>query len=113
MAPDCETSARSPARRHARGKAGIELGARSQHAEAIGADEPQAGRARRLLAGLGERAGAVAEPGGDDDRGRSTLCAGRGDDAGNRLRRRRDDDQIGWRRQILDGFDRLTPSISA
>ena len=93
--------------RHARRKAGIELGARGQHAEAVGADQPEAGRPRRFLAAIGKRVGSVSETGGDDDRGRSTLFAGRFHNAGNRLRRRRDHDQIGWRRQILDGFDRL------
>ena len=93
--------------RHARCETGIELCARSQDAETVWADEPEAGHPRRFLAAIGKRVGSVSETGGDDDRGRSTLFAGRFHNAGNRLRRRRDHDQIGWRRQILDGFDRL------
>ena len=41
--------------RHARRKAGIELGARRQHAEAVGADQPEAGRPRRFLAAIGRQ----------------------------------------------------------
>ena len=105
MAPDCEIEGEIADGRHAGGEAGIEPGARRQHAEAIRTDQPQAGRARRFLAGVGERAVAVAEPGCDDDRGRGASFAGRGDDTGHGLRRRRDHDEIGCLRQLLQGPD--------
>ena len=93
--------------RHPRRKTGIELGARRQHAEAVGADQPEAGGARRPLAPIRKRTGSVPEAGGDDDRRRRTFFAGRFHDAGDELRRCRDHDQIGCRRQVLNGFDRL------
>jgi hypothetical protein len=95
--------------RHAGGETGVELGAGRQDAKAVRAHEPQSGRARRLLAGIGERAFSVSKPGGDDDRGRRAFFAGRGDDAGDRLRRRCDDDEIGCLAQFLDAFDGFDP----
>ena len=74
--------------------------------EAIGADQSEAGRSRRFLAGIGKRAGSVPKAGSDDDRGRRTFFAGHFHNAGDRARRRRDHQQIGWRRQILNGLDR-------
>ncbi len=94
-------------RRRVRGEARIELGARRQHAEAIGTDEPQAGGARRLLGGFGQRPRTMAQPRGDDDGGGRASCAGLGDDAGHRLRRRGDHDDVGRDRQRLDGLDRF------
>ena len=96
-------------RGHARGKAGIEVGARGQDAEAVGADEPEAGCTCGLLAGVGERAFSVPEPCGDDDCGRGAHLPGRGDDAGHRWRRRRDDEEIGRLRQRIDGPDGPDP----
>ena len=63
--------------RHARGETGIELGARRQHAEAVWADQSEAGGPGRFLAGVGQRAGSVRETGGDDDRGRRAFLARR------------------------------------
>ena len=93
--------------RHAGCETGIELCARRQDAETVWADEPEAGRAGCLLAGVGERAGSMAKPGGDDDGGRRSFFAGGGDDVGHGRRRRHDHAQIGRRRQLLNGFDRL------
>jgi hypothetical protein len=95
--------------RHAGGETGVELDARRQHAKTIRADESQAADARRLLAGIGERAFCVPKPGGDDDRGCRPFFTGRRDDAGDRLRRRRDHEQIGRLWQLLDGFDGFDP----
>ena len=96
-------------RRHARGKAGIEVRARRQDAEAIGADEPEAGRTSRLLAGVGKRTFSVSKPGGDDDCGRCAFLAGGSHNAGHGWRRRRDDEEIGRFRQLIDGLDGPDP----
>jgi hypothetical protein len=96
-------------RGHPAGKAGIEVGARRQDTEAVGADEPEAGRTCRLLAGGRERAFSVSKPGGDDDCGRCAFFAGGSDNTGYRWRRRRYDEKIGRFRQLVDGFDRSDP----
>ena len=93
--------------RHARCETGIELCARSQDAETVWADEPEAGHPGRLFAGVGERAGSMPEPGGDDDCGRRSPFAGSGDDAGHGGRGRNDHQQIGRGLQFLNVFDCL------
>ena len=106
IAPDCEIRARSPGGRACGGEARIEPGARHQHAEAVGTDEPQALGARRRLAALGQRARPMAETGGDDDAGRACPSRRRPQRCRHRLRRRRDDDQVGGFRQRVAGLDR-------
>src|SRR5262249_26552166 len=91
--------------RHAGGETGVELGAGRQDAKAIWADEPQSSGTRRLLASIGERAFSVSKPRGGYDRGCRTFFPGRGDDTGDRLRGRRDHEQIERLWQLLDGFD--------
>ena len=78
----------------------------TQPAGTAGADAP-AGQGTPAIPG--ERAFAVSKPGGDDDRGRRAFFAGRGDDAGDRLRRRRDHQQIRCRSQLVDGLDGFDP----
>ncbi len=81
----CEKLASSPIPRH-------------HDADAVGADEAQQVRARRVERRLLQGAALLAqlaEAGGDDDRG---LCAARaefGDETGDRIGRRRDDREIG------------------
>ena len=91
--------------RHACRKAGVEFLARHEDAQTIWTDEPQAFGARRLFAGLRERARAMPEPGGDDDGRRRTHFGGSRHHIGHGIGRHRDDDQIGSRwqvRQILE-----------
>ena len=70
----------------------------------------QAGCPGRFLAGVGERAGAMAEPRGDDDGGCCSFLAARGDDPRARTaegpRSRGDRGRL---RQFIDGLDRLDP----
>ena len=84
MAPDCEISARSPVGGMRAAKLALSFAPGHQHAEAIGADQAHAVRARRALGGFGQRARAVAEPGGDDDRAGATSLARGRDQAGDR-----------------------------
>jgi hypothetical protein len=88
------------------GKAGIEVRARYQQAEAIGTDEPQPLRPRDRRAAFGERPCAVAEARRDDDRARRTLVGDGGDGLGHHGRRNRDDGEIGYGFQLLVRFDR-------
>ena len=92
-------------RRRRRREARIELCARHQHAETIGADQAHAGGAGVLLAGIGERAGAMAEPRGNDDADCGAFARGGGNRIGHRGRRHRDSDDIGRFRQRIVGFD--------
>jgi hypothetical protein len=92
-----------------RGKTRVELGARGQHPETIGTDDPHPLGARRLLARLCKRAGTVSEPGRDDDRGRNTHVGRLRDHHRHGGGRRRDDDEVGWRRQLGEVFDRWHP----
>ena len=92
--------------RHVGRKAGVESGRGDRHAEAVGANKPQAVRPRGLLRGVGERVGAVTQSRGDNDRRRGTLRTRRRDDLGYRRRGRRDHDNVGHRGNRLDGIDR-------
>ena len=92
--------------RHAGGEARIEFRARRENAEAVRADQPHAAGARGMLARLRERARAVSETRGDDDAGRHPLAPGVCHDRGDALRRCRNDDQIGWPRQVVESADR-------
>ena len=92
--------------RHRSGKAGIELDAGNEHAEAIRSDEAQPRGARGFLARFRERAGAVAETRGEDDRGRRALGACGRDGGRNGRRRHADHGEIRRARQVGIGFDR-------
>ena len=87
------------------GKARVEFCRRHQHAEAIGADQAHACGAGIFLAALGQRAGTVTEPRGDDDADRRPLACRRS----NRVRhgggRHRDGNDVGHLRQCIVGFD--------
>ena len=66
-APDCEISARSPGTAFRAAKLALSFAARRNDAKAVRSDEAQAVLARLEPCLFGERAGAMAEPGGDDD----------------------------------------------
>jgi hypothetical protein len=65
--------------RHVGRKASVEPDGGDHHAEAVGADKPQAVRPRGLLRGVGERVGAVTQSRGDNDRRRGALRTRRRD----------------------------------
>ena len=92
--------------RHRSGKAGIELDAWNQHAEAIRSDEPQSGGARGFLACVRQRSRAMAETRGENDRRRRALGAGRRDGGWNGVRRHADHGEVRRTRQVGIGFDR-------
>lgn len=87
-------------------EASVEPGGGDRHAEAVGADKPQAVRPRGLLRGVGERVGAVTQPRGDNDSRRGTLRTRRRDDLRHRRRGRCDHDDVGHLGNRLDGIDR-------
>ena len=93
-------------RRRRGGKAGVEFCPRHQHAEAIGADQTHACSAGIFFAALGQRAGTVTEPGGDDDADRRPLARRRGNGIRHRGGRHRDSDDVRHLRQSVVGFDR-------
>ena len=107
-------TARSPFDRHARREARVEMRRRHQHADAVRADEPQAGGACGAVGRFGERPRAVAEAGGDDDRGGGALRAGSRDGFRHRGRRHRDHrdvDRPGDRVERLDRVDAFDRGI--
>ena len=85
---------------------GVEAAARHHDPEAVGADDPQEMRPRRLEHRLLERlsalGAALAKACCDDDRRLGTPLAESGNDAGDRLRRRRHHGEIRRRRQARD-----------
>ena len=85
-----------------RRKAGVELRPRRDDAKAVRSDEAQAVLARLQPYLFGERAGAMPEPGGDDERCGDSLATSACDNPGDCRRRRRDDNQIRDLRQILN-----------
>ena len=89
------------------GEAGVELRARHQNAEAIGADEAHARRASVLLGEFCQRPWPVTEPGGDDDAGRGAFPRRCGDGIRNGRRRHRNHRDVGRLRQSFIGFDRM------
>ena len=91
--------------RHPRREARVELRRRHQHAEAVRADQPQAGGARGAVRRFGERSRAVTEAGGDDDGRRRALRTGRRDGFRHRGGRHRDHHDIGRPGDGVDGFD--------
>ena len=92
--------------RHVGRKASVELGGRDRHAEAVGADKPQAVRPRDLLRGVGERVGAVKQSCGDNDRRRGALRTRRRDGLGHRRRGHCDHDDVWHLGNRLNGIDR-------
>ena len=91
-------------RRRGGSKARIELCPRYLHAEAIGADQPHAGRAGNFLAALRERAGTATEPGGDDDADGRAFARRRCNGVGHRGRRHSHGDDVGRLWQRVVGF---------
>ena len=106
MAPDWETSARSPAGGIEAAKLALSLTPRHQHAQAIGADKAHPCRARNRPALIGKRAGAVAKPCGENDAERRALLRRRRDRGRHGSRRHDDDGDIGRGRQLVIGFAR-------
>jgi len=101
--------------RHPRGEARIEPRRRNQYAEAIGADQPQAGGARGALGRFRQRSRAVTEAGGDDDGSSRTLGSGgrhRFRHRGGRHRDHRDIERSGDGVDGLDGTDAFDLSIT-
>ena len=92
-------------RRHMRGEARIEFGARHLDAETVGTEKTHAARARRLIGAVGERTFSLAESGRHDDGGGATARPGGGNRGGDAFRRRRDHQQVRCR-QVGDILDR-------
>ena len=87
---------------------------RHQHADAVRADEPQAGGACSAIGRFGKRSRAVAEAGGDDDRRSGSLRAGGRDgfrNRGGRHRYHRDVDRPSDGVERFDGVDAFDRGI--
>ena len=88
-----------------RRKTGVEIRAGHHDAETIGPDQPHAIFPRGAFGGFRQRARAVAEPGGDDERARRAPRARLLDQPGNGGRRRGNHHEFGRKRQFADAAD--------
>jgi hypothetical protein len=75
------------------GKARVQMCTRHHDPKAIGTNQPHSMYTRRAVCGVRKRSYAMFKAGTDNDRAHSTPASGLGDNSGNRLRWRGDDDE--------------------